>query len=215
MRRHPILVSEVISADGARRCDRRVFCDVRGHSVSLDVCRGCASRVAIDDGETDAGVEASVHCSPALEATADAPSPTGAALRRGVVAVDESVLVRDVVTLFVERGVQLIVVTDAAGHAEGVVHESQLVREIRDHAFARANKTHLRWESVSLEPASALMRSAPTVLEAVPLRSALADMAGAHQRHLVVVDDDGFPIGVLVDVDALHALYTSTHDRDA
>lgn len=201
-----------MGADGARRCDRRVFCDARGRSVSLDVCRECPSSVAINDGENDS--QASVRCSSAFEAEQVALSPTGGAVRHGVVAVHESVLVRDVVALFVERSVRVVVVIDAAGRAEGVVHESQLIREIQDHASARACNTRLGWESVSLEPASAIMRSAATVLEDVPLRSALESMAGAHQRHLVVIDDKGFPVGVLVDVDALHALYTTARECD-
>jgi CBS-domain-containing membrane protein len=32
-------------------------------------------------------------------------------------------------------------------------------------------------------------------------------MSTAHHRQLVVLDDQGAPVGVLFDVDALHALY--------
>jgi predicted transcriptional regulator len=51
------------------------------------------------------------------------------------------------------------------------------------------------------------MRPAATIAENIPLRTALAAMATAHQRQLLVLDAHGFPVGVLFDVDALHALY--------
>jgi hypothetical protein len=32
-------------------------------------------------------------------------------------------------------------------------------------------------------------------------------MTAAHQRHLLVLDGEGAPVGILFDVDALHTLY--------
>jgi CBS domain-containing protein len=124
-----------------------------------------------------------------------------------VVAVDESVLVRDVVALFVERGLRLVVVTDVDGRAGGIVHESQLLRQIQESAHSPVSATHLGWDSIDLEPASALMRPATTIAENIPLRTALAAMTTGHHRQLLVLDEDGFAVGVLFDVDALHALY--------
>lgn len=147
-----------------------------------------------------------VRCAPPEESIPPYPAPTGRALHRGVIAVDEGVLVRDIVALFAERGLRLVVVTDVDGRAGGVVHESQLVPQIQDHAHSRGGGP-TRWESVSLEPASALMLPAATIAESIPLRTALAAMSTAHQRQLLVVDKQGFPVGVLFDVDALHALY--------
>ena len=201
----------MIDADGLHRCGLRVFCDVRNRSVSLDVCRECPCCVAIN-GETDG--KGCVRCSPSLDVTPTALAPSGGALRRGVVAVDGAVLVRDIVPLFVERGVRMVVVIDAAGRAEGVVHESQLIRQIQDYAHDRAHATRLGWKSAPQGTASAIMFPAPMVLEDVPLRAALAAMASAHQRQLVVVDEQGLPVGTLVDVDALHASYTGAHERD-
>jgi CBS domain containing-hemolysin-like protein len=124
-----------------------------------------------------------------------------------VIAVDEAVLVRDIVALFVERGLRLVVVTGDDGRPGGVVHESQLLRRIQEHALPSANATRLGWESMDLEPVSALMLPATTVPESIPLRTALAAMTAAHLRQLLVLDEHGFPVGVLFDVDALHALY--------
>ncbi len=204
LRHHPILLSEVIAADGTHRSGLRVFCDVRQRSVPLDVCEACPSCVDITGGEHDAGC---VRCAPPDESVVADASPTGRALHRGLVAVDETVLIRDVVELFVDRGLRLVVVTNAEGRAGGVVHESQLIREIQDHAQARNGATRLGWESMDLEPASALMRAAPTIVESAPLHTALAAMTAGHQRQLLVLDELGTPVGVLFDVDALHALY--------
>jgi len=202
-RQHPILPTEVIDLDGKHRHGLRVFCDTRQRSVPLDICRECPSCARITDSEGGRG--GSVDCTPPLELVPDAPVAAGAALRRGVVAVDAAVLVRDVVALFVERGLRLVVVTGDAGRAEGIVHESQLLREIQDQA--RSLPTRLGWGLTAFESASAIMFPATTILEHAPLRAAVAAMATGHQRQLLVVDADGFPVGVLVDVDALHALH--------
>jgi predicted transcriptional regulator len=198
-------LAEVVGADGKHRHELRVFCDAQLHSVPLDVCRSCRACAEITGDEADG--TGCVRCTPASELVPAGPTPSGRAVRRGVVAVDEGVLVRDVVALFVERGLRMIVVTDAAGRAGGVVHESQLVRQIQDHAHAVRHATHLGWESTTLEPASAIMSPPAMVREEVSLDAALSVMATSHQRQLLVVDEEGFAIGVLVDVDALHALY--------
>jgi predicted transcriptional regulator len=51
------------------------------------------------------------------------------------------------------------------------------------------------------------MYPAATVAEHVSLRAAVDAMATGHQRQLLVIDDEDRPIGILVDVDALHALH--------
>ena len=122
-------------------------------------------------------------------------------------AVDRSVLVRDVVELFAKRGLRLVVVNDGEGRAEGVVHESQLLPEIQVRAQVRGDATQFGWESIHLEPASALMRPPATIDENAPLHAALEEMTTAHQRQLLVLDEQGTAVGILFDVDALHALY--------
>jgi CBS domain-containing protein len=206
MRNHPVLLSEMIGVDGTRRHKLSVFCDVRLHSVPLEVCKVCPSCRAISGGALD-GSGSVVQCAPPEESVPSTLPPAGRALHRGVIAVDEAVLVRDVVSLFIERGLRLVVITDVDGRAGGVVHESQLLRQIQESACLPANATRLGWESMDLEPASALMRPAAIIAESIPLRTALAAMTTAHQRQLLVVDEHGFPVGVLFDVDALHALY--------
>lgn len=211
-RRHPILSTEVLGIDGDQHSHLRVFCDVRSRSIPLDVCRACPSCTSISAGEN--GGPALVRCAPDLEDVEPvALSPSGRAVHRGVVAVDEDVLVRDVVALFAKRKVRIVVVTNAAGRAKGVVHESQLLREIHDYTYA-GDMTRLGWTSATLEPASAIMFPAAKVFEGEPLRFAVESMSNGHQRQLLVVDEEGLPVGVLVDVDALHALYGRHRDQD-
>lgn len=204
-RQHPLLLSEAIDVNGTHRYRRCVFCDVRGHSVPLEVCQACPSSISIDG--SDLAGSGSVRCAPPEDSIPSTLPPAGRALRRGVVAVDEAVLVRDIVALFIARGLRLVVVTDVNGRVGGVVHESQLLHQIQDHAHSRVDATHLGWESLDLESASALMLPAATIAENLPLRTALAAMATAHQRQLLVLGEQGLPVGVLFDVDALHALY--------
>lgn len=94
------------------------------------------------------------------------------------------------------------------------MHESQLLPQIQDHAHAGSGAVRLGWDSTVVEPASAIMFPAATILESVALRTALAAMASAPQRQLLVVDEQGLPVGVLVDVDALHALHTNARGCD-
>lgn len=210
--RYSVLIKELIRSDGVRRRELRVYCNARRQSVPLDVCRECASCIAIDSGEH--GDESWVRCSPPPELMPKEMLSAGAALSRGVVVIDETILVRDVVTLFVERRLRILVVVDAVGRAQGVVHESHLLREIQDHVHARPGAVRLGWEKTSFEPASTIASTPVTVLESISLREAIARMATAHQRQLIVVDEQGFPIGLLMDVDALHGLHAKTPDGE-
>jgi CBS domain containing-hemolysin-like protein len=123
-----------------------------------------------------------------------------------VTIVDESVFVRDVVALFVEKRLRMLVVADASGRAQGVVHESRVVREILDITHAGPHPRCLGWDATTIEPASSVTSTPVTVLESTPLRDALLRMATAHQRQVLVVDEQGFPVGLLLDVDAMHDL---------
>jgi CBS-domain-containing membrane protein len=171
------------------------------------VCRECASCIAI---EGERGDENEVHCSPPPGLVMAGALSAGAALSRGVVVIDETTLVRDVVALFVERRLRMLVVADAMGRTQGVVHESHLLRQIQDHAHARPGAVRLGCEATSFDSASTIASTPVTVLESSSLRDAITRMATAHQRQLVVVDEQGFPIGLLTDVDALHGLHAKT-----
>ena len=206
LKRHPILTAERIRTSGEREVESRVYCDVRRRSVSVDTCRQCLFCVAEQGNE--------VRCAPAPELLPASALSAGAALSRGAVVIDEDVLVRDVVTLFVEKRPRMLVVADGSGRAQGVIHESRLVREIQDAAHAGPRPLRLGWDATSLEPASSITSTPVTVVESEPLREALLKMANARQRQLLVVDEQGHPIGLLWDVDAMHRLRTPSPDED-
>lgn len=201
---HPVLTTDTVQGDGTQRRRLRVFCDQRGTSVDLAVCRACPHCLDI---EGTSGVESTVRCTPPSIAAGSCPT-AGGALRRGVVAVDGATLVDEIAQLFADRNVRVIVVTDADGRIGGVVHESQLVDEIRKRIPSLEQiDARKRWSQAAIQHASAIMFPAAMIGEAAAVREAIDTMANGHLRHLLVVDGDRVPIGVLFDVDALHALH--------
>ncbi len=137
----------------------------------------------------------------------------GDALQQGVVAVEENVPVREVIALFVEHALRLAVVLDRDGRVVGVVHESHLIPHLQAHAHGVApNALRVGSLLIAESVASEVMSSARSIPERVSLRTALAEMAAARHQRLIAVDDEDRPVGVLVDVHALHAL-RSEQDR--
>jgi len=205
--RHPILVAHINGADGSDRRQLRVYCAARAGTVSLDICRECAGCRSIhcDEQSSDAWIE----CSPPPDQEALPPDlSVGDALKEGVVAVEDDVLIRDVVALFAARRLRLIVVVDANGRAVGVLHESHLLPQIQalSHAKSVPVSAHLGWAEVANSKASELMSAAVSVSETISLRQALTEMAAARQQRMVAVDQEGIPVGVLVDAHAMHML---------
>lgn len=205
--RRPILALQVARADGSGKRGLRVFCGVRERSIPLEVCRTCSGCLTIVEAEEHA--KGWVCCAPPEGVR---PSPerlsVGGALEEGVVAVEEDVLVRDVVPLFVGERVRLVVVVDPKGRISGVLHEVDLLPQIQAHAHAQAvpAAAQLGWARVANSVASALMSPAVAISESVALRDALIEMAAARNQRLVAVDDERRPVGVLVDVQAMHVL---------
>jgi CBS domain-containing protein len=201
---HPVLTTDTVRADGTQQRRLRVFCDQRGTSVDLAQCRACPHCLTIEGAS---GSERTVRCTPPQFALGTNPT-AGGALRRGVVAVDSATLVDEIAQLFADRNVRVIVVTDAEGRIGGVVHESQLIDEIRKRIPSlEPVDPRQRWSQAAVEHASAIMFPATMIGEAVSVREAIDAMANGHLRHLLVVDDERVPVGVLFDVDALHALH--------
>jgi predicted transcriptional regulator len=203
-KRHPILASETVRTGGERRVALRVYCDERGQSVPLDVCRACPVCVRIETGDSVA--ERVVWCAPSHDVTEAMGVSAGAAACRGVIVIEQDLPIHDVVKLFVERRVSLIVVADSSGRAQAVVHDSRLMREIQDMSHVAPARLRLGWTVTALEPAMSVASTPVTVVETCALRDAVDRMANAHQRQVLVVDANGLPVGMLRDVDALHAL---------
>jgi CBS domain-containing protein len=209
--RLPILATDVVRLDGSRKRELRVFCPSRDRSVPADVCRNCSFCHGV---EIDArGSREWICCTPPMPggSCANLERTAGEALREDAVAVEEDVLVRDVVALFAEQRLRVIVVVDAEGRVSGVVQDSQLLNQIHAHAHRESltDSALLDWALVSASRASAVMSAARPIPEAMSVREALAQMAGLRHQRLVVVDLEGAPVGVLVDVHALSALRAS------
>jgi CBS domain-containing protein len=131
-------------------------------------------------------------------------------LKRGIVGVEEDVLVADVVAMFVEQRLRAVVVTDKAGQFLGLVHESDLLPEIMTRAASRHRPRAPRLGRIQVESqsASAIVTPIRSVPEDMSLRAALTDMAAERHRHILAVDQVGLPVGMLDDVEALHALFS-------
>jgi CBS domain containing-hemolysin-like protein len=112
----------------------------------------------------------------------------------------------------------MLVVADGSGRAQGVVHESQLLRDIEPAALTHPQSRRLGWDATALDPISSFTSATATVVETMPLREALVKMANTQERQLLVVDEEGFPIGLLFDVDCLPSqsnVPSMTADRTA
>jgi predicted transcriptional regulator len=147
-----------------------------------------------------------VHCLPPAAGRETDVRRVGSALREGVVVVDLAVQLRDVVALLVESRNGVIVVADQAGQFAGVIHESHMLPELlamkKMKDFSRHDFAHL-----TLGRADEAMVRSVSVSESKPLREVLLEMASSHSRCLIAVSGTGVPVGVLRDVDALHALF--------
>jgi CBS domain-containing protein len=206
--RHPILATHVVRVDGSRKRELRVFCPSRDRSVPADVCRACTHCHAVVSDAS--GSREWICCTPPTHtgASADLGRTAGEAVREDAVAVEEDVLVRDIVALFAERRLRVVVVVDGEGHVAGVVQDSQLLPQIHAHAHRESitDSALVDWVLLAASRASAVMSVARPIPEAMSVREALDQMAGLRHQRLVVVDEEGAPVGVLVDVHALSAL---------
>jgi CBS domain-containing protein len=134
----------------------------------------------------------------------------GDALHEGALAIDEDLSIREVVALFVERGIHFMVVTDPGGRVSGLIREGELIPHIRERAASSASGVAMGWQKTWTEPARSLMSAARCVHEGTPLRHALGLMATRRDRQIVVVDAEGSPVGTLCDVEAMHILNSKT-----
>jgi CBS domain-containing protein len=134
-------------------------------------------------------------------------------LHDGAFAVDEDLSIREVVSLFVERGLHFLVVTDREGRVSGLIRESELIPHIRERVASSASGTAMGWQRTWGEPARDLMSPARSVHENTPLRHALGLMATRRDRQIVVVDAEGSPVGTLCDVEAMHILNSKTRQE--
>jgi CBS-domain-containing membrane protein len=203
-REHPVLVSRRIHADGTYTLAFHVHCDARDQAVPLEACFRCGRCSEIRSEAT--GTKCWVRCTPPAKASGTQPLKVGEALEEGAVAADENLPIRDVVALFAQRGLHLLILTDAAGRVSGLVREPQVLPYLRMPAattWEMAQGAQPAWH----EPARTLMSSAQCVEETTTLRHALGLMAEQRERQVVVINPEGMPVGTLWDVDAMHRLF--------
>lgn len=194
--RQPILKLDVLAPDGTSSSEHRVFCRYRQHSVPIRTCRAC-----VHCDEIVAEPAPAVRCTVDREPVDCRPDPfglrtaVGEMLESGSLVVEPGTTVGEALSLLHRGDHRSVAVVDEEHVLVGVVHES---------TFARALGAKHR---VSLAADVALVMSGGLAIpEDTPIRRALALLASAHLREVMVVDDAGVPLGVFRDIDGLRWL---------
>ncbi len=189
--RHPILRLQVITEDGTRHDDHRVFCRLQHRSVRVDDCVQCHHFDAVTDG---AG--ATVDCSIPEIPSMPSDDPTGewteigVILCTGTVVVAQSAAVDSALRVLRTEERRSVPIVDENHVLVGMIHETGFM-----------GRRSLRGLDGAI---SAAMSTAIAVHERTPVRVALRLLAANHLREATVVSADGIPIGVFRDVDGLH-----------
>lgn len=181
---HTLLRTDTLHADGTTTSSYRVYCRLQGRSVDAGTCIACARALEfVSEGEPR------VECRYTKESQEDRTLvPVGALLRRGAVVVARDATLALTSAASRAAGQRAVGVVDEEGVLVGVVHDEP------------------RGPVERYASAAAVMDRPLTVHESAPVGEALRTIALGHGREATVVDDDGAPLGVLRDVDALAAL---------
>lgn len=203
--RHPVLATRVLRADGTETTGFRVFCSERCETIDLDTCRACE----VCDGVVPSGAGADVLCRPRVDVDDARP---GEMMTGPLLCVEGDVPASRVTPLFVEHEVDCVLVVDGEGHLCGTIRGVDLVRATSpgftsepDTALSRATARVAVERFRSLE-ARDLMSTPVRIDDSEDLDRAVRKLARAHARELVVLTRDGTPVGVVRDVDLLHAV---------
>ncbi len=193
MTRRRILVRAVRQDEGDPTIDLHVYCSRQERSIHLDSCRACPACERVEPDE--AGGLGYVVCGPVPE---DPPS-AGDLLAGETPCAGDDVSATTLRAFFVERGVPCILVVTKSGRLVGVVDEHDFVTGQLG-ARGRSARGELGIHGLK---ARDLARAEATVQGSASVREALTRMAETHRRHVVVVDSEGTPLGVLTDLVAL------------
>jgi hypothetical protein len=189
----PLLGHSIVHADGRRVRSLRVFCARIARTLSLEACERCpAFREHVEDESEDGHIEC----------VADGPGPTphsrppaadhdgaGALVSCAPPSVRVDVSARDVATLLAETGAPYMLVVDEENHVVGAIWSTA------------AHLSGVAPGATAVE----LMTTARVASERATIHATLLQMATSHLRWISIVADDGTPVGVLRDVDALRA----------
>lgn len=187
----PILACRVES-DGASTVHMRVYCPRAGASAPVEACEVCAAHVELPEG----GGGGAVRCGPegeeACERVAEAP-PIGALVKAPVRAVEEGASLSSAAAMVEDAGAEPVLVVDVTGVCVGTLSRLEVMR--------RARGAILPGE----QPLSArdAMAEARVVLESASVHEVLRMMAVHRLRYLAIVAEDGTPLGLVSDVEAL------------
>jgi CBS domain-containing protein len=189
----PIVACRVEHGGGGGIFHLRVYCPRAAASVPLGKCEACATHIELPAG----GEGGFVRCGPEGEAAcrdlAVAP-PIGALVTAPVRAVDESAPIAAAVELMVDAGAAPVLVVDASGQCVGALSRTRLLH--RDpHAVLSGERP--------TGAARDAMTEAQVAVETTSVRDVLRTMAAHRLRYLAIVAEDGAPLGVVSDVEAL------------
>lgn len=207
---HPVLAQHLVHADGKRTVGLRVFCERRQASVPVETCAQCPACLEIEtpSGDTSGIVRCAAREESGLAARG---ARVGSAVKQGLLAVETQASGRQVVALFAESGARVVGVVGESGRVAGILHEAHFVSEILRFAGPRAVSPRSEegvWSRIYESRADDLMSLPQAIVETSELRPALVQMAKKHSRYVLIVDADGFPLGLLSDVEALDAFRT-------
>jgi CBS-domain-containing membrane protein len=203
--KRPVLVRRILRRDGTENVGFSVYCTEDGHALDLDACRACAvcdGVFAADDGAAE------VRCRP----RSTPPEAPGGLMRGAITCVEEDVTSAQITPLFLERGVETVLVVDADGHLMGTIRSGDLARAASaphipgldpELALVALRETSARFAELR---ADALMSTAVRIDDGDDLERAVRKLARAHARELVIISRDGEPVGVVRDVDIVRAV---------
>ena len=174
--------------DGDRSAVSTVFCPARRRSTDVDTCRRCPrlSNAAQDAIECAAAKSQPLARDLLADARLGGDACVGEAMGCVAVAVHADVKANAVVRSLEEEGIIVAIVVDDAGRLVGLVDAADAAR--------------------ATEPVRAceLARRVTPVHEAARLVHAVDRMVRDRARALPVIDDDGYVVALLTDLDALH-----------
>lgn len=190
----PILRRQVLRHDGSRAIGLRVFCARTGQSISLDACRKCAAYIDEGGGETACGSSRiRCHADPEISRRVETPIGTvGEVLRLGPECIREDVPAEMLRSELHDR--EEVLVVNRSMRLVGIVRGLHLFRQ----TVIQRQPAKVLAEHIMVPPVA--------VPENASLRDALYQMAHSHLRSVPVITSSGVPLGVLTDIDAIHAI---------